>query len=68
MPKRKTISVTFADVANMPISRDAVEAAEMMGTTAKYMRTHAEEYGGKLIAGQWRFPTKRLLAELGLEV
>ena len=59
--------MTVSEIANLPAMLHTDELSRLTRTTQKDLRNHAEEYGGRLVGGKWLFPTRKVLAQLGIE-
>ena len=59
--------MTVSEIANLPAMLHTSEASRLTRTTPKDIRMNAEKYGGRLVGGKWLFPTRKLLAQLGIE-
>lgn len=67
MPKRgKNQNVTETEWQSMPITFGTSVLARLLGSDARYVSNHAEELGGRKLAGKWVFSKTKTAELIGL--
>lgn len=66
--KRTKHVMTAEEWDSLPITFGTEEAARAFSCTVRYAQAHAEELGGKRIAGRWVFAKPNVAVMLGLEI
>ena len=66
MPRTKVRPMTEDEWRELPVTLDRFTVARLMDCTPRYVCDHAEEFGGRKIAGRWLFSKARIAKMLGM--